>query len=509
MFLNSWLSLGVLSASDLVYYSPLICLSGFSDDAAFFGWLADPTSSRRTPFLFGFIVNAGATALLCFATNIHLLLLSRALQGLSTAIVYTVGFALLADTIGSENLGEWMGYNIMSVNIGITASPAVGGVLYGHAGYYSIFIVIAVLIGLDILLRIVIVEKRTAAEWIEEDIHTGENAPTQYGTFESVSAGPSQQENPSTSPTDSPSSERHERSRLTKFNTSTGVNTPTESRTLESVSAGPSQQKHSFIHFKHRSFSESYKRPSLTKIDTGTDGNTPTQYGTFEPVVAGPSQQKHSFIHFKHGSSSEPPERPSLTKINTDTNEKTPSQYRYFEPVAAGPSQRENPSTDPTDGSFFEPETSSSTKSNASIENRDLRDVSTKRRASYPSLLVLLSSPRILADLYATFVTISLHVSFDSALPIFLERTFGWASTGAGLIFFTITLPILGAPLAGKFTDRYQSHWIPAAGYVIVGVLTALLQLVKHDTAKQVALLAALLTLNGRDSSHVTRTKRY
>ena len=349
--------------------------------------------------------------MLCFATNIYLLLLSRALQGLSAAIVYTVGFALLADTVGSKTLGEWMGWNIMSVNIGITASPTIGGVLYDHAGYYSIFIVVAVLIGLDILLRIVLVEKRSAAEWMEEDIHTGENAPTQYGTFGPESAGPSQQKD---SIIDSPS-KRHERSSPTKSNTGTGQNTPTRSETLEPVSAGPSQQKESSIH--------------------STDAPS-TEHRVATHSIDAPSSERH--------------------------------------------------------------ETSSSTKSKASIEHQDLRDDVAGKPASYPALLTLLSSPRILADLYATFVTVSLLVSFDSGLPIFLERTFGWGSTEAGLIFFTITLPILGAPLAGKLTDRYQSHWIPATGFVIVGVLTALLQLVRHNSASQVALLVSLLTLNGK-----------
>ncbi|KAL8794945.1 MAG: hypothetical protein Q9195_002527 [Heterodermia aff. obscurata] len=382
--------------------SELLAIFGLAEclGAPFFGWLADRTSSRRAPFLFGFILNAGATALLCFATNIHLLLLSRALQGFSAAIVYTVGFALLADTVGSKNMGEWMGYNIMSVNIGITASPTVGGVLYDHAGYYSIFILIAVLIGVDILLRIVLVEKRTAAEWMEEDIQTGENAPTQYGTFGAVSPGPSQQKDPSDHSVDGPSSERQERSSPTRSNTSSGNSAPTMSESMEPSFAGPSQQKD----------------PSAHSVDA--------------------------------------------------TSSKWPDNF-------------------------------SSTKSYASVEHHDLRDDITGRSESYPALFTLLASPRILADLYAIFVNVSLLVSYDSALPIFVERTFGWTSTGAGLIFITLTLPILGAPLSGKLTDRYQSRWIPVTGFLIVAVLTALVQLVRHHSASQVALLISLLTLTG------------
>jgi MFS family permease len=70
--------------------------------------------------LLGFFGNAAATALLYLARNLWLLVLSRFLQGLSAAVVYTVGFALLADTVGQENIGQWMGFVISSLNVGMS-----------------------------------------------------------------------------------------------------------------------------------------------------------------------------------------------------------------------------------------------------------------------------------------------------------------------------------------------------------------------------------------------------
>ncbi|KAL9593658.1 MAG: hypothetical protein Q9219_007449 [cf. Caloplaca sp. 3 TL-2023] len=186
------------------------------------------------------------------------------------------------------------------------------------------------------------------------------------------------------------------------------------------------------------------------------------------------------------------------TPENIRTGRDPAATYGTFEPTAANTDQQENPCIESRDDRSSERyEVPGPTESNPSIQTEGIHESSTQRPDHYPPLLTLVSSPRILADLYATFINVSLLVGFDSALPIFLERTFGWGSTGGGLIFATITLPILGAPLAGKLTDKYQSPWVPAVGFVIVGGLTALLHFVNHNSTEQIALLVSILTLNG------------
>lgn len=341
----------MLNASDLV------CLTAFEQSRdpnikkAVVGWLADRTSSRQAPFLCGFILNAGATALLCFATNVYLLLLSRGLQGLSAAVVYTVGFALLADTVGSNAIGEWMGYIFLCLNVGMTMAPTIGGVMYDHTGYYSIFILLFSLIVLDILMRLVMVEKRSAARWIKDDAPANTNPPAQYRTIDPVSTkNASQPEN---------------------------IPSPETDETLDIADTDPTT--------------------------------------------------------------------PLLKAQETDNG-----------------------------GEEYSP--------------------------SYPPLLILLRSTRVWANLYGAFVTVTLLASFDSALPLFAERTFGWGSSGGGLLLFTITLPLLGSPLAGKLADKYPSYWLSATSFVIAGVLALLLQMVKYNNIEQVGLLCSLLALNGEVS---------
>ncbi|KAL8685388.1 MAG: hypothetical protein Q9218_007789 [Villophora microphyllina] len=63
-----------------------------------------------------------------------------------------------------------MGYASLSMTLGLFAGPSVGGVLYEHAGYYALFIVAYSLIGLDVLLRLVMIQKtgRSKGKGVEQ-----------------------------------------------------------------------------------------------------------------------------------------------------------------------------------------------------------------------------------------------------------------------------------------------------------------------------------------------------
>ena len=75
-----------------------------------FGYLADKTTSRRMPLLLGLLALGGSTAMLCAGRGLALLLAGRILQGLSASVVWTVGLALLSDTVPKEEVGQAMGY---------------------------------------------------------------------------------------------------------------------------------------------------------------------------------------------------------------------------------------------------------------------------------------------------------------------------------------------------------------------------------------------------------------
>lgn len=122
--------------------------------------------------LLGLIALGAATALLCVGTHIGLWIAGRLFQGAAAAVVWTVGVALMVDTVGQEGLGQAIGYVSMSISIGTMAGPLLGGVLYEDGGYYSVFGLAFGLIGIDILLRLALIEKRHALPWLQP-----ENAP--------------------------------------------------------------------------------------------------------------------------------------------------------------------------------------------------------------------------------------------------------------------------------------------------------------------------------------------
>ena len=124
------------------------------------GWLADKSPSRRFLLLIGLVMQGVATLLFGFGSEVHLLVASRLLQGLSAAITYTGGLALLVDTVGHDNIGKWMGLVLSFANAGILISPIIGGVLYGNLGYSAVFIFMGILVLLDLSLRLLMADKR-------------------------------------------------------------------------------------------------------------------------------------------------------------------------------------------------------------------------------------------------------------------------------------------------------------------------------------------------------------
>ncbi|KAL1853115.1 hypothetical protein Daus18300_011943 [Diaporthe australafricana] len=132
------------------------------------GLYADHTSSRRWPLLIGLFSLAGSTIFLCLGRTIALLIIGRILQGLSAAIVWTVGLALIVDTV-PDRIGEAMGYSAIAMSMGLLVSPAIGGAVFAAAGYYAVYYIAFGCIFLDIVLRLILIEKKIARQWISDE----------------------------------------------------------------------------------------------------------------------------------------------------------------------------------------------------------------------------------------------------------------------------------------------------------------------------------------------------
>ncbi|PVH89321.1 MFS transporter-like protein [Cadophora sp. DSE1049] len=311
------------------------------------GWYADKSSSRRLPLLIGLLALAGATSL---ARTIALLVLGRILQGISAAIVWTVGEALLVDTVGQKDRGQTLGYVSISMSVGILLAPLLGGVVYERAGYYPVFYMAFALIALDILLRMVLIEKKIARQWLKEDVHDSEGASSP----EELSQDPEK---------------------------------------LGTVTASDQQG------------SQHAEKLGEHKLGLSTAG---------------------------------------VIGRGTTSGEVSPE--------------------DPT---------------------------------KWPPVLTLLKSRRLLTALWGWIVEGSQMTAFDSVIPLYVQRTFGWNSTGAGLIFLAIMIPGFAAPLVGWASDKYGPRWLTVTRFMLAVPFWVLLRLVTHDSLGQKVLLCALLFLIG------------
>ncbi|CAN9400481.1 unnamed protein product [Alternaria alternata] len=83
-----------------------------------------------------------------------------------SVLVAVYGAALLAfSPICGERLATATGWLTIGVSLGMLISPILGGVVYDKAGYNAVFGMCYALVGLDVVLRLLLVEKKVAARW--------------------------------------------------------------------------------------------------------------------------------------------------------------------------------------------------------------------------------------------------------------------------------------------------------------------------------------------------------
>ncbi|MCJ1310637.1 hypothetical protein MMC25_004302 [Agyrium rufum] len=132
------------------------------------GIIADKLSARQLPFLCGLIALLAATILLHLGQNLPVLIVARILQGLSAAVVWTIGLAMVLDTVGPEKLGLAIGSIFGFISIGDLAAPVLGGVVFEKAGYDGVMAMAYFLLAIDFILRLLLIEKKTARMYVEK-----------------------------------------------------------------------------------------------------------------------------------------------------------------------------------------------------------------------------------------------------------------------------------------------------------------------------------------------------
>ena len=108
-----------------------------------------------------------ATAFLAVGTNLGLWITARILHGVSAGMLWPICLALLSDTVGASDIGKAVGIIGIPMSIGPIIGPLLGGVIYAYGGYYAVFGLMFTLLAIDAFLRIVMIEKKVANQWLE------------------------------------------------------------------------------------------------------------------------------------------------------------------------------------------------------------------------------------------------------------------------------------------------------------------------------------------------------
>ncbi len=127
-----------------------------------FGKLAD-ILGRKKMLLAGNIVFTIFTLTCGLSVSEEMLIGSRLLQGVGSAMIASSGMALIISAFPAEKRGRIIGVNTSAVYVGLSAAPLLGGLLTQHLGWQSLFYINA-FVGLLIIIGILYGVK---AEWAE------------------------------------------------------------------------------------------------------------------------------------------------------------------------------------------------------------------------------------------------------------------------------------------------------------------------------------------------------
>ena len=64
-----------------------------------------------------------------------------------------------------------MGFVLSGMNLGALIAPFLAGAIYDSAGYYAVWLVCLVVVAFDFVLRLIMVEKKTAKKWLAKEVN--------------------------------------------------------------------------------------------------------------------------------------------------------------------------------------------------------------------------------------------------------------------------------------------------------------------------------------------------
>eukprot|EP00136_Aspergillus_niger_P006250 XP_001397206.2 hypothetical protein ANI_1_1702134 [Aspergillus niger CBS 513.88] len=119
------------------------------------------------------------------------------------------------------------------------------------------------------------------------------------------------------------------------------------------------------------------------------------------------------------------------------------------------------------------------------------------RSTSVPGIIRLIFSGKLLVVLLATVVDAIIWSAFDTVLPLYVMKTFGWGSFEIGLCFLPLFAPSFLSPWIGDAVDRWGALRVAFVGFLLDFPTLLLFQLVARNTTQDQVLLYVFLFLAG------------
>ncbi len=126
-----------------------------------FGRIADIYGMKKI-FTYGIIILTIASFLAAISPSVEFLIISRAIQGIGSAMIFVTGLAIVTSVFPPKERGKAIGINITALYIGFVLSPVLGGFLTEYLGWRSIFYLV---VPLGLLIIALVFWKMKGKEW--------------------------------------------------------------------------------------------------------------------------------------------------------------------------------------------------------------------------------------------------------------------------------------------------------------------------------------------------------
>lgn len=103
-----------------------------------FGKIADIYGMKKI-FTYGIVILTISTLLAAISPSAEFLVVTRAVQGIASAMIFVTGLAIITSVFPSQERGKAIGINITAAYVGLVMGPVLGGFLTQYLGWRSVF----------------------------------------------------------------------------------------------------------------------------------------------------------------------------------------------------------------------------------------------------------------------------------------------------------------------------------------------------------------------------------